>query len=116
MRKITMLNAGASGEKFYNANSRRASPMLSIASASEWSSDANEVGQVKKLTRGGGEVKIEKKKKTLALQAENYCLVFGTAPANQVTMDTKMVKNLLDHLSLRMHKKLQFVEFPSILN
>ena len=52
----------------------------------------------------------------LHTQSDNCCLVFGTPPSKQVDIDTKMVKNLLDHLKTEMHKVEHFVEFPSVLN
>ena len=53
--------------------------------------------------------------KAMHLVSQNYCFVFGTSPAHQVSIDTKMVKNLLDHIQLKQHKN-YFVEIPHILN
>ena len=49
------------------------------------------------------------------LKHSNFCMIFGTTPANQVLLETKMVENLLDHIILKQHPKLKIVEFPSVL-
>ena len=58
------------------------------------------------------EVKVKRLKD---LDPINLCCLYGTQAGAYVNIDTQMVKDLLDHISLKMHKKLQFVEFPSIL-
>ena len=46
----------------------------------------------------------------------NFCFIFGTSPAHEISIDTKMIKNLLDHMLLKQDKQERFVQFPSILN
>ena len=36
-----------------------------------------------------------------AVQAQNFLIVFGTKQGNQVALDTKMIKNLLDQIKLK---------------
>ena len=43
-------------------------------------------------------------------------MVYGTTPANQVTLETNMVKNILNHITYRQDKVKKAVEFPGVLD
>ena len=66
-------------------------------------------------TRGGENPK-RIAKSSANTQAGNFCFIFGTSPTNTVDIDTKMVKNLLDHMILKQDKIQRFIEFPAVLN
>ena len=46
----------------------------------------------------------------------NFLMVYGTTPANQVKLETNMVKNILHHIRNRQDKVLKTVEFPGVLD
>ena len=76
---------------------------------SKFIEEAKEQGEIetpsKTSTRGGNDVLAKLAKYS------NFCLLFGTKPARQVTLDTKMVENILDHLMLKRDAR-QTVQFP----
>ena len=41
---------------------------------------------------------------TKSLKCSNFCMVFGTVQGKQVKLDTKMVKNILNHILFRQDK------------
>ena len=42
-------------------------------------------------------------------------MVFGTTPAKQVKLETKMIKNILNHIRFKQDKVKKSVEFPGTL-
>ena len=52
---------------------------------------------------------------TAAQQLSNFCMVFGTNPAKMVKLETKMIKNIIDHIQFCQDKVKKSVEFPGTL-
>ena len=68
-------------------------------------------GQEAVATRGEGKDALAK-----VAQYSNFCMLFGTKPAKFVLLETKMVENLLDHLTLKRDKLRKTVKFPKVLD
>ena len=52
---------------------------------------------------------------TAAQQLSNFCMVFGTNPAKMVKLETKMIKNIIDHIQFCQDKVKKSVEVPGTL-
>ena len=52
---------------------------------------------------------------TEVCKPRNFCLVYGTNPAKQVSLDSKMVQNYLDNIMMKQDKILKHVEFPNVM-